>query len=157
MFAARNDIPLTAEDECILWLHDVVNVPLATWNEVRSANFAESVFSSCEMDEKYSVDVSMVQEGILTTAHHMDTEINKTFWTIMDLDLCHFVWRLELFKAADEAVKNELTSVIPLEQYEKGRKDFFQHLLDRGFIYRNPDFKIRFEEQAIKNIKLLLL
>ena len=79
------------------------------------------------------------------TARHHEYDVSPFQRTVMDLDLCAFVFDNQ--EVIIECLKKESGLG---DKFEEGRNNFLQELIDKKFIFRTKQFK-QFEEKAMLN------
>jgi len=149
---------LTPAEQLAIWFHDSVYVPGAGEgeNEYNSVTFMNAMMQPFIKDKDQLAHAS---ELIGETAYHMtnqelmkEEDTDNAWAVIMDLDLCSFCFEYEDFSRISGLVGKEYEGIYPPEEYEAGRKKFFEQMLAKGFIYRTPFFRQRFEEKAKENL-----
>ena len=135
-------------EELAIWFHDSVYIPqLPGTNEELSAQFMHAMVGPAFTNS----ELSAAQFAIETTAQHLDSVTNPLYDTIMDLDLVALSWT-DSIAIRGNCIRKEF-DYIDDETYNKNRKAFLNRLLSKGFIFRSPEFKDRYEAITIENIK----
>lgn len=125
-------------------------------NENMSAEWA---LSDCGqyLENQYQ---QALHQGIKATATHtlenVDPEYHKEVELLLDLDLKCLGLPLPDFQVVTEAIWGEYEPVATREEYDTGRAQWAQSLLERTNIYHTDWFLEKFEKQARKNLRALL-
>ena len=133
-------------EELAIWFHDAVYIPNLNVSEELSAQYMLSMVSPAFTNS----ELSAAQFAIETTAQHLDPVTNELYNTVMDLDLIAMSWNS--FEAQSAAIRKEFDYVDDAT-YQTRRKAFLNRMLAKGFVYRSPLFKERYEDLAWANIK----
>jgi len=157
-WAEKHDIKLTKAQQLAIWFHDAIYVPLRKDCELRSSLFMKALVG--EAMSPGEVDVDVLPEAqciILSTRYHMvNVGLLENAKLVMDLDLSHFAREEDVFLYADKLIKEEFLPFVGEEEYEKGRREFFQKLMSRKNIFRTDLFIENFEAKARENIEKLI-
>lgn len=148
-FAQHNKIELTADEELILWMHDIIydeTMPSGR-NERLSAKLSEALLNGYVSQTV----IKFVSSGIVTTAQHLEDSVPIGFQKIMDLDVSTFAWPDHLRIVARENIRLEYLEATD-KQYHQGSLAFLKKLIEKGYVYRTEFFVNNFEELAMKNI-----
>jgi predicted metal-dependent HD superfamily phosphohydrolase len=144
---------LDDEQKLGLWFHDSVYDPRKSGtgvNEQESVQFMNMLLKN-HVPEPH---LQKAADYILVTAEFNNKgPVDEKDAQILDLDLCYFASHPDHFRQGADALASEYNGIYTPEEFRKGRNDFLQGLLNRGFIYRTPFFKRRFEAHAVDNIK----
>jgi predicted metal-dependent HD superfamily phosphohydrolase len=145
--------------EYALFYHDVVYKtdsflePLQadnrTSNEDKSASMALNSLYFFKLDEDDILD--KIERLILATKHN-EVQSSPDCKLIADIDLASLGSDWESFARDGEGIKTEY-SLIPEEDYWKGRLAFLNGMLGRDRIYQTDYFRDKYEEQARENIQ----
>lgn len=130
--------------------HDAVYVPGAPDNELRSAYL-------CYKD---LVDGGVPQRSawhkfilIMATAHDRDlSNASAKEQEMSDVDLLPLAKPWDEFERRSQLIRKEFSHV-PDEDFWKGRKNFFAHMLARPHIFYTRYCRDEFEEQAQNNLR----
>lgn len=148
-WANSNEIVLENWQQLAIWFHDAIYDIGAKDNEERSAMFMRALMPK-------EVNTDLACEAIISTAGFMSEGISPQMQLVMDIDVCSFAWPWEHFKAAQMALSEEFLPVYGQEKTEEGRRKFLTEFVGKGFIFRTPLLKERYENKAVENIKRLL-
>jgi len=131
-----------------IWYHDAIYT-CAPDDEHNSAKLFLAHVKNSELSEK---DKSFVVDAIIRTKNHsIEQSIsNSDTKYFLDFDLSTLA-NEKLFELSHERIRKEF-SALSLEQYNKGRENFFKMILDRPFIFYTDVFRQSFEQHARKNI-----
>jgi predicted metal-dependent HD superfamily phosphohydrolase len=153
---AGDTYDLTPSEQLAIWFHDSVYVPGAGEgeNEHNSVLFMNAMMQPFIKDKDI---LARAGELIGETAYHMtnmeEAQGDDIAWAvILDLDLCTFSFEYEDFSQISDLVGKEYDGIYTEEEYKAGRKKFLESMLAKGFIYRTPFFRQRFEEKAKENL-----
>lgn len=132
-----------------IWLHDIVYDTHATNNEEKSAEVAKWIASRLGMPEH---TLACIERDIMATKHVSEPE--KDFYTrlIADLDLSILGKTEREFDSYETSIRQEYVWVSETV-YRVKRADILTTLLDRPYIYGHAFFRVRYEEQARKNLR----
>jgi len=150
------DIELNIQQVLAVFFHDAIYLPRnpVPMNEELSANLMVSCAPNGGAD-------NFIREMILKTSKYAETLIpglSEKEAQIVDLDLIHFAWPMDMFLAADVAVGKELELIFGKEEYSTGRREFFRMFVDRGFVYRSTRFRNdpNLEPCAMRNVRKII-
>lgn len=158
-FAQENGIELESWEHLALWFHDAIYVPLASDNEARSAMLMQALLP-LPNNALLQADCEKAVTAILATAHHeLPTEelaqdskhlTGAQLARVMDLDLWGFTSD-EATRINNDLVWQEFEELVPSRDlFDEGRKQFFQKLIAKGYLFRSPEFQ-QFEEIGMRN------
>lgn len=147
-FAREHKISLQHHETLAIWFHDAIYEPTNKNNEERSTDFMIALVSEYIPYEKYSAAANIIED----TARHLEPLQYNSSDLVLDLDISNFACDCVEHLTANEAIRREFSQYSDLE-FLKGRLDFLQKFLAKGFIYRTPIFKEKFETKAITNIQ----
>lgn len=132
--------------------HDVVCIPCGKDNEEKSAEFASMFYRGDSL--------SSIIQLILATRHEFPFEnYYDDRDLICDLDLVTLGVDSESFRKYRFNIWSEYQDFCSHDDFEKGSKDFFLKLRKQsgnGLIYRTEYFRRKYEDQARKNIDMVL-
>ncbi|KYG66983.1 hypothetical protein AZI86_08145 [Bdellovibrio bacteriovorus] len=132
--------------ELAIWYHDVIYSQLSKTNELKSAKKLKETLgrfkSKVSLDDAYQMIVASPKNG---------HELTKTAKYFMDIDFSILGQRELEYMAYKQNVRLEY-HLIPTLMYNFKRKAFLKSILKRG-VFLTKEFRDRYEEQAIKNIK----
>ena len=136
--------------ELSLWFHDLIYVPGAANNELRSAEtFAEQARGTLP-----DTLVALVHRLILATTHRRPPANDTEAWVI-DIDLSSFGLAWPAFLRDSQHVREEQRALRDAQYYStQGR--FLRGLCERPQIFTTVHFRARYEAQARDNIARLL-
>ena len=132
--------------ELAIWYHDVIYSPISKVNELQSAKQMKEALikfpSKINLDYVYKMILSSPQKGPkLTNSEQYFFDIDYSVLGQREID----------YMAYKQNVRIEYSSVPSLLYYLK-RKFFLKNLLKMG-IFQTQYFKMRYESQAVLNIK----
>lgn len=139
--------------EMALWLHDVIYVPEAGYNEELSS--AAGFYYSLELSESHSF-AAEVRRLIQATAHGSgkDSPAGDAA-VVQDIDLSIFGAEANCFAKYENAIRQEYAHVSE-EMYRKGRVRILQGFLASPQIFHTVFFRTRYEQQARRNLAGLI-
>lgn len=136
--------------ELSLWFHDLIYVPGAANNELRSAEiFAEQARATLP-----ETLVALVHRLILATTHRCPPADNTEAWVI-DIDLSSFGLAWPAFLRDSQHVREEQRAFDDAHYYAAQCR-FLRGLCERPQIFTTAHFRARYEAQARDNIARLL-
>ena len=136
--------------ELSLWFHDVIYVPGAANNELRSAEaFAEQARGTLP-----DTLVALVHRLILATTHRLPPGDDTEAWVI-DIDLSSFGLAWPAFLRDSQHVREEQRAFDDAHYYAAQCR-FLRGLCERPQIFTTAHFRARYEAQARDNIARLL-
>ncbi len=136
-----------AEVEMALWLHDVVYVPRASDNEVRSARWAVDFLRSAGVTEART---SLVETHIMATVHAAEP-LDPDSRLVVDIDLSILGRDETIYDAFERNVRQEYRWV-PWFLYRRKRIEVLRAFLERPRIYFTESFRERYESAARANL-----
>ena len=141
------DEKLADWEELAVWFHDSVYIPqLPGISEELSYTFMRAMVEPAFTNTK----LAEAQFASETTAHHLHSVTNHLYNTVMDLDLASaFIGDMTTRNAA---IRREFDYVNDADFFVH-RKEFFEKMIGKGFIFRSIEFKDKFEAEAMENIK----
>lgn len=146
-FARKNKIPLAWWEEIAFWFHDGVYVPGNTQgaNEWASSKFMESMLGPYIKNDKLT-KISMM---IHYTANHTNANVPSIYHTLLDLDLCSFLFENPGEEMALYCLLKEYNPYYG-DENKTGRMCMavITDLLASGSLYRSKVFQ-PFQEKAI--------
>lgn len=133
--------------------HDVIYSTSNKDNEQKSAEYARKILTPLGFPT-----INNVENLIIRTENHTQIEANEKYDTqaFLDLDLCILGSSPEQYKEYSDSIRKEWKHV-PSFLYKPGRKKILQQFLQEKSIYRLPEFKNKYEQQARQNIQQELL
>lgn len=144
-------LPITKTQKEILayaaLFHDVIYIPGAKDNEIKSANFAVTWLEKLHVSKPH---IDTVYQLIIATYNHIsDDPLIQLF---LDMDLSILGSSPKVYTQYYTSIRNEY-SKIPLQRYTIGRKYFLQQALDRDRIFNTVQYHTMYEQQARINIQ----
>ena len=136
--------------ELSLWFHDLIYVPGAMDNELRSA----ACFARHARGTLPDALVALVERLILATTHRGPPHDSIEAWVI-DIDLSSFGLPWPAFLRDSRHVREEQRSVEDALYYAMQSR-FLHSLCERTQIFTTDHFRARYEAQARANIARLL-
>ncbi len=131
-----------------VFYHDAVYNVLKSDNEIRSAELAEARLRSAGLPENM---LARIRYHILATQKHDAGEDPDTcFFT--DADLAILGADLAEYQAYACQIRQEY-AVYPDLLYNPGRKKVLNHFLAKPAIFKTPEFRAHFEENARNNLR----
>ena len=140
-FAEQHEIELTACEKLAIFFHDAIVKPGSSVNETASTYLMRGLLMPFT-GEGVMNEVAHLIDG---TARHHEFDVSPFQRTVMDLDLCAFVFDNQ--NTLFECLKKESGLE---DEFEKGRNAFLTQLIEKKFIFRTNQFK-QFEEKAMLN------
>lgn len=131
-----------------IWFHDVI------YDTKRSDNEEESARLAAEMLDKLHVNtetIEFVRDLILATKDHSGRNPSYGAKLFLDMDLAILGMSEQIYKEYSQAIREEY-SWVSESMYRKGRKKVLKSFVEREKIYFTDEMKVRYEEQARKNI-----
>jgi len=139
------------EVELAIWFHDAVYDVRGKHNEQKSAEWARTALDEAGVIKEKS---QRVYDLIMATEHSaMDALDTADKQLLVDIDLAILGSSPTRFAEYERQVRAEY-SYVPDFLYRKKRKQILQSFLKRRPIYQMPDFQLRFELQARRNLSL---
>jgi len=148
-FAEENNVYLQKHEQLAIWFHDAIYDISLTTNERQSGEFMIALLKNYIPHEEY-MDAYDI---ILDTAKHTSILKHNSSDLVLDLDVSNFAYNREMHLIANAAIQAEYPSLTDAE-FAIGRLKFLDEFMDKGFIFRTPLFKDKFEQQARDNIQL---
>lgn len=127
--------------------HDVIYIPSAKNNEIKSAEFAVTWLKKLQVSKSH---IDSVYQLIIATSDHISED--PLIQLFLDMDLSILGASSEVYKQYYKSIRKEY-SKIPLQHYNIGRKQFLQHTLNRGHIFTTVHYRSMYEQQARINMK----
>jgi predicted metal-dependent HD superfamily phosphohydrolase len=129
------------------WFHDVVFMPGAPDNELKSAYFFRC---SSSLDDDLTAKVDRM---ILATAHHLkDQEVNTETAVFLDADMVGMGKSWEIYQRNELLIRAEY-SALPFRSYLKSRITFLKALQAREFLFYTEKARELYEEIARNNME----
>ena len=150
-FAHKHGIPLALEDHLAIWFHDAIYDPRSRTNETESVAFFGVLLRNHLLPQVRTG----VRRRIMATAQHLQVTVRDAdvVGTMMDLDVSNFAYPKESHLACNQAVAAEYNSICSAGIYREGRDAFLQAFAAKGFIFRTPLFRQRFEAAALAALR----
>jgi predicted metal-dependent HD superfamily phosphohydrolase len=142
------------ELEYSLVMHDIFYIAGISANESKSGALANLLLFGTKMSDSAALCGAIIND----TAMALPPNNYTTFpisRVVCDIDLVGLGKSYEEFLHNGELVRKEFHFASD-EDFDKGRKDFFENLYARGYVYRLPYFKELYEDQARENIMLYI-
>ncbi|WP_144419369.1 hypothetical protein V5F23_10930 [Pseudomonas sp. WP18] len=136
-----------AEVDLALWFHDAIYDPLRHDNELRSAQWLDTVARDSGLDEATR---RRLQDLIMVTRHDgAPATVDEA--VLVDTDLAILGAPFERFEEYDQQVRREYRHV-PSFLYRRKRRQVLEGFLARERIYTNAAYFDAFEQQARANL-----
>ena len=134
-----------------LYYHDIVYNTLKSNNEEKSADLAKKRLNTFIENKEL---VNSVDKLIIATKKHIVADDINNFDSLffLDCDLAILGSNRERYITYTEQIRNEY-KIYPDIMYKKGRIKVLEHFLQMDSIYKTPEIKQKFENQAIDNMK----
>jgi|GEM_PF-1018741 len=149
---------ISAEEEFMLvysiLMHDIYYVPGDPYNEMNSAKLACALLRATPKEHVMTRVNHIILETDIVTGFKREP-LDRLCQLMCDLDIANMSEDYETFIRNGELIRKEFRHVND-KDFERSRKQFLMHLLDRGYIYLTKDFRLNHEEKAIANIKRFL-
>lgn len=129
------------------WFHDVVYNSQAHDNEERSADFAEQMLRSLQVDPE---TIAIVCRLILCTKHHQADDRDSAI--LLDADLAILGAAPADYQTYAAAIRQEYAWV-PDDQYRTGRTQVLEKFLQRDRIFLTPLLHAQLEASARRNLQ----
>jgi len=132
--------------------HDIIYDPKSDKNEENSTDIALNyILNETTMSKN---DLNKIIEMIMATKHNkIYHDININY--LLDIDLSVLGYPEKEFLEYEEGIRYEY-SFVDDNTYRKERIKFLKGILDRKNIYITDYFRNKYEENAIKNIIMLI-
>ncbi|MEN2487210.1 hypothetical protein AAYQ05_05350 [Flavobacterium sp. B11] len=140
-----------------IFYHDFVYSASKKDNELKSAEFAVSIFTNIKPDRFLKpvgfaeFDRQLVFDTICATQQHQQNEIEDINWLI-DFDLKILAKDWEDYKIYFEQIRKEYR-IYPDFLYKPGRAKALKHFLENEFIFQTDEFRSLYEGKARANIE----
>jgi len=144
-----------------IFYHDFVYSASKKDNELKSAEFALSIFTDVKPDRFLKpvgfaeLNKQLVFDAICATQQHQHNEIEDINWLI-DFDLKILARDWEEYKIYFEQIRKEYR-IYPDFLYKPGRAKALKHFLENEFIFQTEEFRGLYEEKARTNIEKEIL
>lgn len=136
--------------ELAIWFHDVIYNPLSKDNEERSSEFFRS---HAQVDSPLVAEVSRM---ILATKNHVVPQgASDALKLFLDIDLSILGKSEERFREYEVAIREEYI-LVPEFIYKKKRQEVLKGFFERPELFFTAEFRVKFEEQARRNLKQAL-
>lgn len=137
-----------------LFMHDIFYVPGDKQNESKSGTLAATLLFGTHV-ERVSKDVAgLIEDSMRALPPHNYTQ-HADGPLLCDLDLVGFGSSYEDFMDDTTLIRKEFSFTTD-EQFNQGRKNFFEEIYARGYIYHTSYFRELYEDQAKENIALYI-
>lgn len=140
-----------------IFYHDFVYSASKKDNELKSAEFAVSIFTDVKPDRFLKpvgfaeFDRQLVFDAICATQQHQQNAIEDINWLIdFDLKILSKDW--DDYKIYFEQIRKEYR-IYPDFLYKPGRAKALKHFLENEFIFQTDAFRSLYEEKARVNIE----
>lgn len=137
------------------WFHDAIYDPLASDNELRSAEFATEVLTELGLPAETVAEVArlirLTADYALPTWQQASPDDTNAH-VLLDADLAGLSISAAEFDHYADHIRREFAA-IPDEQFRTGRLSFLQRLLERERIYYTPQMLDCCEAAARENIQ----
>lgn len=131
-----------------VFYHDAVYNVLKSDNEARSAALAENRLRSVGLPE---TKLASIKKHILATQKHEAGEDTDTsLFTDADLSILGADW--DDYRVYTRQIRQEY-AIYPDLIYMPGREKVLKHFLAMPEIFKTPEFRARYEENARRNLK----
>jgi len=130
-----------------VFYHDVIYDASSKINEEKSAEFAKSRLEKLNCNAS---NINSVFEQIIATKAHQKADDNDIRY-LLDADLSILGKDSESYVDYTKKIRKEY-SIYPDLLYKPGRKKVLRHFLELENIFKTEDFKVKYENQARKNI-----
>jgi predicted metal-dependent HD superfamily phosphohydrolase len=144
-----------------IFYHDFVYSASKKDNELKSAEFALSIFTDVKPDRFLKpvgfaeLNKHLVFDAISATQHHQHNIIDDINWLI-DFDLKILAKDWDDYKIYFEQIRKEYR-IYPDFLYKPGRAKALKHFLENEFIFQTEEFRGLYEEKARTNIEKEIL
>ncbi|WP_299117357.1 hypothetical protein [uncultured Winogradskyella sp.] len=133
-----------------IWYHDVIYKSTKKDNENKSALFAQKALGTLNYEEKR---LKNIQNLIISTKkHEIILNNNKDNAYLLDFDLSILGSEWNIYENYTKQIRKEY-KIYPNFMYRPDRKKVLQHFLERKTLYFTEAYKMKFENQARKNLK----
>jgi predicted metal-dependent HD superfamily phosphohydrolase len=165
-FAKAWRIELEPWEELAIWFHDSVYWPGTGfgYNEDASAELMWALLPPLDdidgengmKPTRYDMLVDRAANCIKATAQHLG-EPHVMHYRVLDLDVSSFLATGQMLENINTCLKREMCPKTPngdydLHKWNEGRVKFLSKLTEKGYVFRNPEFK-KFDTQAFANIQ----
>ncbi len=140
-----------------IFYHDYVYSASKKYNELKSAEFAVSIFTDIKRDRFLKpvafteFDRQLVFDAICATQQHQHNAIEDINWLI-DFDLKILAKDWDDYKIYFEQIRKEYR-IYPDFLYKPGRAKALKHFLENEFIFQSEEFRNLYEGKARINIE----
>jgi len=133
-----------------VWYHDIIYNSAKSSNEELSAQKAENILSSLNMDAKRTE--RCFNQIIATKTHTLQGDEDQDLKLLLDIDLEVLGRTWEAYQSYTTQIRKEY-SIYPWFIYKRGRKKALTSLLQRDAIYHTELYRKKLEFTARQNIK----
>ncbi|WP_337966732.1 hypothetical protein [uncultured Flavobacterium sp.] len=134
-----------------IFYHDYVYKSSKKDNELKSAEFALSIFSDIKPVGFAEFDRQLVFDAICATQLHQHN-INEDINWLIDFDLKILARNWDEYQIYFEQIRKEYR-IYPDFLYKPGRAKALKHFLEYEFIFQTVEFRDLYEEKARINIE----
>ncbi|WP_316633449.1 hypothetical protein [uncultured Flavobacterium sp.] len=138
-----------------IFYHDYIYVSSKKDNELKSAEYAVSIFTDIKPVGFAKPDKQLVFDAICATQLHQHNAIEDINWLI-DFDLKILARDWDEYQIYFEQIRKEYR-IYPDFLYKPGRAKALKHFLENDFIFQTATFRDLFEEKARTNIEKEIL
>jgi len=131
-----------------IWFHDIIYDTKRNDNEEESARLTSEILGRLQVNTERR---KMVRDLILATKDHRGRNLTSDAKLFLDMDLAILGASEEVYNEYSRAIRKEYLWISE-PMYRKGRKKVLKSFLERERIYFTDEMKIRYEEQARKNM-----
>jgi predicted metal-dependent HD superfamily phosphohydrolase len=133
-----------------IWFHDIIYKSSKQNNEVKSAEFTETVLSNFSLSE---LKIKRISQLIVSTKSHQIilTENNDNAF-LLDFDLAILGQDWSIYKTYIQNIRKEY-KFYPDFIYNPGRKKVLDNFLNRKTLFFTDKYQGLFEETARENLK----
>jgi phosphopantetheine adenylyltransferase/predicted metal-dependent HD superfamily phosphohydrolase len=143
-----------------VWFHDIIYTPSRSDNEERSCKefleFYENIKRGLVLENTVEmIDPNKVINYIMATKSHFDKQEynDKDINYFLDVDLISLGEKcFEDYMKLNSMIKYEFTNHLTEEEWVNGRRKFLEMVLCKEHIFRTDDFRLKYEENARRNI-----
>jgi predicted metal-dependent HD superfamily phosphohydrolase len=143
---------LAPQEQLAIWFHDAIYVATAppVENEEQSAALMMAMLGPFMKAAELQSILNKAKELVLATAYHLEAEpLVPEAEMVLDLDLSSFAFDPDPRAVVSDCIRKEYPHVSDAD-FAVGRKQFRASLASKGFLFRTPAFKERFELKALE-------
>lgn len=146
--------------ELAVWFHDIIYTPSRNDNEERSCKefleFYENIKRSLVLENTLEmIEPNKVIKYIMATKSHFDNQLydDEDLNYFLDADLVSLGNQsIEDYMNINRMIKYEFTNHLSQQEWICGRRKFLEMVLNKEHIYRTNEFRLKYEQNARKNI-----